>query len=146
MTLFTNKILPRSLYQPESPLLVCEPQKSAVFEYQGKVNQRSNLLARTNFRLFEGLVQIKLPFHFIGGIDEMINQVSAGYALFKGIRQQIPDPIVSRFRTWDDCVEASEHEDEPDLVRLVRIIEQYTYEIPDIPPGTLRRAEGRERV
>src|SRR3546814_11687066 len=69
----------------------------------------------------------------------MINQVSAGYALFKGIRQQIPDPIVSRFRTWDDCVEASEHEDEPDLVRLVRIIEQYTDEIPEILQGMKKR-------
>src|SRR3546814_21130511 len=69
----------------------------------------------------------------------MINQVSAGYALFKGIRQQIPDPIVSRFRTWDDCVEASEHEEEPDLVRLVRIIEQYTEEIPAILQGMKKR-------
>src|SRR3546814_20084011 len=69
----------------------------------------------------------------------MINQVSAGYALFKGIRQQIPDPIVSRFRTWDDCVEASEHEDEPDLVRLVRIIEQSTDEIPEILQGMKKR-------
>src|SRR3546814_7622603 len=84
----------QSLDQPKIPLLGFEPQKSAVFEYQGKVKQRSILLARTNFRLFEGLVQIKLPFHFIGGIDEMINQVSADYALFKGIRQKIPDPIV----------------------------------------------------
>src|SRR3546814_752242 len=134
-----NQILRQSLDQPEIPLLGFEPQKSAVFEYQGKVKQRSTLLARTNFRLFEGLVQIKLPFHFIGGIDEMINQVSAGYALFKGIRQQIPDPIVSRFRTWDDCVEASEHEDEPDLVRLVRIIEQYTDEIPEILQGMKKR-------
>src|SRR3546814_53548 len=134
-----NQILRQSLDQPEIPLLGFEPQKSAVFEYQGKVKQRSTLLARTNFRLFEGLVQIKLPFHFIGGIDEMINQVSAGYALFKGIRQQIPDPIVSRFRTWDDCVEASEHEDEPDLVSLVRIIEQYTAKIPQIIPGMKTR-------
>src|SRR3546814_17779279 len=86
----------QSLDQPEIPLLGFEPQKSAVFEYQGKVKQRSTLLARTNFRLFEGLVQIKLPFHFIGGIDEMINQVSAGYALFQALRQQTPDPIVSR--------------------------------------------------
>src|SRR3546814_7818096 len=69
----------------------------------------------------------------------MINQVSAGYALFKGIRQQIPDPIVSRFRTWDDCVDASEHEDEPDLVRLVRIIEQYTDEIPELLQGMKKR-------
>src|SRR3546814_1474548 len=83
-----NQILRQSLDQPEIPLLGFEPQKSAVFEYQGKVKQRSTLLARTNFRLFEGLVQIKLPFHFIGGIDEMINQVSAGYALFKGIRSE----------------------------------------------------------
>src|SRR3546814_5067537 len=66
-----NQILRQSLDQPEIPLLGFEPQKSAVFEYQGKVKQRSTLLARTNFRLFEGLVQIKLPFHFIGGIDEI---------------------------------------------------------------------------
>src|SRR3546814_1859742 len=76
----------------------------------------------------------------------MINQVSAGYALFKGIRQQIPDPIVSRFRTWDDCVEASEHEDEPDLVRLVRIIEQYTDEIPEILQGMKKRHRSEEHT
>lgn len=134
-----NQILRQCLNKPEIPLLGFEPQNSTVFEYQGKVKQRSTLIARTNYRLFEGLVQIKLPFHFIGGIDEMLNQVSAGYALFKGIRPQIPDPTVSRFKTWDDCVEASEHEDEPDLVRLVRIIEQYTDAIPEILEGMKAR-------
>src|SRR3546814_13647746 len=94
-----NQILRQSLDQPEIPLLGFEPQKSAVFEYQGKVKQRSNLLARTTFRLFEGLVQIQLPFPFIGVIDDMINQVFACYALFKVMRPQIPHPSVSRFRT-----------------------------------------------
>jgi superfamily I DNA/RNA helicase len=134
-----NQILRQSLTRPTTTLLGFESQQSSVFEYQGKVKQRSTLLARTNYRLFEGLVQIKLPFHFIGGIDEMINQVSAGYALYKGVRPQISDPTVSRFATWEDCKEASELEDEPDLVRLVRIVEQYTDAIPEILEGMRAR-------
>src|SRR3546814_15296658 len=38
-----NQILRQSLDQPEIPLLGFEPQKSAVFEYQGKVKQRSKI-------------------------------------------------------------------------------------------------------
>lgn len=134
-----NQILRQSLDTPNHPLIGFEPIHSSVSEYQGKIKQRSTLLARTNFRLFEGLVQIKLPFHMIGGIDEMINQVSAGYALFKGIRTPVPDQIVARFQTWDDCKDASEHEDDPDLIRLVRIVEQYTDAIPEILAGMRTR-------
>jgi hypothetical protein len=134
-----NQILKQSLDRPTRPLIGFDAVQSAVLEYQGKIKQRSTILARTNFRLFEGLVQIQLPFHVVGGIDEMINQVAAGYALYKGVKSSVIDPTVSRFLTWADCKEAAEEEEEPELTRLVRIVEQYTDAIPDILAGMRQR-------
>lgn len=140
-----NHILRQSLEKPDHPLVGNPHQKSLVEEYQGHLTRRSTILARTNFRLFESLVKVKHPFHVIGGVDEMLNQVEAGYALFKGQRPRIIDPIVSRFKTWESCKDASEYEDEPDLVRLVRIVEQYTDNLPEILAEMRKRHVPDER-
>ncbi|AXK44096.1 ATP-dependent helicase (plasmid) [Erythrobacter aureus] len=130
-----NEVLKRSLEKPTRPLRGNEEKKSVVQEYTGKLERRTTVLARTNFRLFEGLCSITVPFHVVGGIEEMTNQVEAGYALFKRRRPRVIDPLVSRFRTWEDCKDAAEYDDEPELTRLVKIIEQYTDSIPEILAG-----------
>lgn len=134
-----NNVLSHSLKRPKLPIVGFDAKNSVVTEYQGKVKRPSTILARTNFRLFEGLVTTTLPFHVVGGIDEMLNQVAAGYALYKEQRPKIIDPLVSHFASWSDCKEAAEAEDEPELTRLVRIIEQYTDAIPEILAGLRAR-------
>ena len=133
-----NLVLRKSLDKPDRPLIGNPHQNSRVVEYQGKVDRVTTFLARTNFRLFESLVKISVPFHMIGGVDDMLNQVEAGYALFKGQRPRIIDPLLARFSSWDQCKDASEYDDEPELTRLVRIVEQYTDDIPNIL-GRLRQ-------
>jgi len=130
-----NRVLSNSLNRPEKQIVGNPAKQSVVMEYKGTLSRRCTILARTNFRIFESLVTCKLPFHMIGGIDEMINQVAAGYSLYKGNRATVIDPMVSRFYTWDQCKEAAEHEDDPELARLVRIIEQYTDSVPEILAG-----------
>ncbi|QAY80130.1 UvrD-helicase domain-containing protein [Sphingosinicella sp. BN140058] len=127
-----NYVLSQSLTPPTWPLVGFEKQESFVLPYEGRLKRRCTILARTNFRLFEGLVAMKLPYHMVGGIDELISQVRAGYALYTKQPNQFIDPLVSRFLTWDDCKEAAKAEEDPDLIRLVRIVEQYTTAIPEI--------------
>lgn len=127
-----NHVLKQSLDRPEHPIIGNAAKKSSVGVYQGVINRKSTILARTNFRLFESLVKLTRPFHMVGGIDDMINQVEAGYALYIGQRPKRADPMLSRFANWEQCKDASEYEDEPDLVRLVKIVEQYEAAIPEI--------------
>lgn len=134
-----NTVLKMSLDRPSTPILGNQNKDSLVTEYGGRLERRSTILARTNFRLFESLIKINLRFHVIGGVDEMLNQVAAGYSLYKGVRPAFIDPLVARFKTWEACKEASEYEEDPDLTRLVKIVEQYTDAIPDILSGMRQR-------
>lgn len=140
-----NHILRHSLVKPALPVKGFPAQRSTVVEYQGRIKAKTTILARTNFRLFEGLVQLPLRFHVIGGIEEMLSQVAAGYALFNEDRKGALDPLVSRFQTWEQCKDAAEAEDEPELTRLVRIVEQYTSAIPEILVDLRKRHSADER-
>lgn len=129
-----NFILKQSLTPPDTPIVGNRAKDSKVREYLGSVSGKATVLARTNLRLFESLVKIPHGFHVVGGIGELISQVAAGYALRSSTAPQpkIIDPVVSRFKTWEDLVEAAEDGDEPELSRLVKIIEQYGKDIPEI--------------
>jgi F-box protein 18 (helicase) len=99
---------------------------------------RATILARTNMRLFESLVKITDTFHVVGGIDEMISQAAAGFALWRQRGLERPDmrlvknPLVSRHKTWGDLVESSELDEDPETIRLVRIVDSYGERLPDI--------------
>ena len=134
-----NFILKQSLSPPETPIVGNSAKTSKVREYQGIVKGRSTILARTNLRLFESLIQIPHDFHVVGGVDEMISQVAAGYSLYKGIKKSVIDSLVARHNSWADLVDAAESEEEPELVRLVKIIETYGDRIPDILLDLKRR-------
>lgn len=136
-----NFVLKRSLNPPETPIVGNPAKDSKVREYHGSVKGRATFLARTNLRLFESLIKIPNGFHVVGGIDELVSQVAAGYALRTGQndRRARIDPLVSRFRCWEDLLDASEAGDEPELTRLVKIIEQYGTRIPEILEDLARR-------
>lgn len=133
-----NFVLKQSLNAPDTPIVGNPMKESRVREYQGTIKGYATILARTNMRIFESLIQTTHPFHVVGGIDEMINQVAAGYALWAkdagkpvGARPPI-DGLVSRYRSWVDLVEASEGDEDPELVRLVKIVDTYGDRLPEI--------------
>jgi F-box protein 18 (helicase) len=132
-----NFMLKQSLSPPDSPLVGFERRRSHVQEYQGTFKGRATILSRTNMRLFESLVQNKHPFHVIGGIDEMIAQVEAGVGLWKAEIESKPAPktvnqLVQRHKTWTDLKESAEMDDDPELVRLVNIVDRYGATLPEI--------------
>lgn len=139
-----NFMLKQSTNRPDTPLVGFEMKKSFVREYQGSFKGRATILSRTNLRLFESLVENTCTFHVVGGIDDMVQQVEAGYHLWKAERDGKPAPntynaIVKRHKTWTDLKESSELDEEPELVRLVNIVEQYGDRLPDILVDVLER-------
>lgn len=137
-----NYVLKKSLTPPDVPVVGSPNKTTKVREYQGSVKGRATILARTNFRLFESLVQIPHPFHVVGGVDDLISQVAAGYALWKGMTKGVIDPLVVRYKTWDDLKDAAEGEEDPELGRLVKIVDTYGDRIPDV----LKDLKSRNRL
>lgn len=133
-----NHILKQSTDRPDTPIQGNPTKTSFVREYQGAVKGRATILARTNMRLFESLVKITDTFHVVGGIDEMISQAAAGFALWRQRGLDRPDmrlvknPLVSRHKSWGDLVESSELDEDPETIRLVRIVDSYGERLPDI--------------
>lgn len=139
-----NFMLKQNTNRPDTPLMGFERKTSVVREYQGSFKGRATILSRTNLRLFESLVENSCTFHVVGGIDDMVQQVEAGYGLWKAEREGRPAPntfnaIVKRHKTWTDLKESSELDEEPELVRLVNIVEQYGDRVPDILVDLIER-------
>jgi F-box protein 18 (helicase) len=139
-----NFMLKQNTNRPDTPLVGFEMKKSFVREYQGSFKGRATILSRTNLRLFESLVENTCSFHVVGGIDDMVQQVEAGYHLWKAERDGKPAPntynaIVKRHKTWTDLKESSELDEEPELVRLVNIVEKYGGRLPDILVDVMER-------
>jgi hypothetical protein len=139
-----NFMLRQSTNRPDTPLVGFEQRRSHVREYQGSFKGRATILSRTNLRLFESLVENTCTFHVVGGIEEMVEQVKAGHALWKAEREGRPAPstfnaIVKRHKSWVDLKESSELDEEPELVRLVNIVEQYGDRVPDILDDLMER-------
>lgn len=97
-----------------------------VVEYAGSAAPYSLVLSRTNSRLFEGLVRIKVPFHVIGGFDAIAIQLLSALALSRGApRRDIRDPLVMGYRDWGEMVADAKDGDDPEVRRIVKIIDDY---------------------
>lgn len=133
-----NHILKQSTTPPDTPIRGNPDKDTKVQEYTGVINGRATILARTNMRLFESLVKTTATFHVVGGIEEMLKQASAGYELWrqrsfeKVDRSRITNPVVARHQTWADLVESSELDEDPETIRLVKIIDGYGDRVPEI--------------
>lgn len=136
IAILANHLLSFSTQKPTNRLYGNMAKNTQVLEYRGTIGKRATILARTNMRLFEGLpklIEKQVKFHVIGnGLDEMLNQVEAGYELSIGLRPKRADPLISRFKSWSDLKDAAEFEDDADLTRLVKIIELYGDGIPEL--------------
>ena len=142
-----NWILRQTMDPPEIPVAGLPSLDTRVDEYDGKLQLPATVLARTNMRLIESLVQSQLRFHLVGGIETITRQLLAAHALWKGAKPgSAPwDALVSSFESWPDLVEASEKDDEPELVRLVSLVETYRHGIPDIVADLKARHLREER-
>lgn len=145
-----NFILKQSTNRPDHPIMGNPMKDTRVQAYEGSVKGRATMLARTNMRLFESLVQIPHTFHVVGGVKDMIDLVEAGYHLWcesKGKVARGTKPFnakMVRFKNWDAVVDSSEHDEEPELIRLVKIMEAYQDKVPEILTSLRERSRDHE--
>lgn len=128
----SNAILARTSSPPDWKLKGRPGHTTSVIEYAGTAPANSLVLSRTNSRLFEGLVNIKVPFHVIGGFETMANQLLSALALSKNERAEIRDPLILSYRNWGEMCSDAEDGDDPEVRRLVKIIKEHGNAIVDI--------------
>ena len=120
-----NHILSYTMDPPDWKLKGKPNHITAIEEYKGIAPRESLILARTNARIFEGLVAIKVPFHVIGGFETIATQLLSALALSRGDRREIRDPLIQSYSNWDDMVADAEDDDDPDVRRIVKIVKEY---------------------
>lgn len=133
-----NFLLRQSKTPPDNVIQGSDDKDTKVNLYPGSVKGRATMLSRTNMRLFESLVQIPSTFHVIGGVSDMLDLVEAGwYKWRESVGRPAPgrppkNQRVDRHRTWADLVDSSENDEEPELVRLVKIVDTYQDKVPEV--------------
>lgn len=121
-----NYILSYTDNPPEWKIKGRPDHETKVELYEGTAARESLILARTNVRIFEGLVSTKVPFHVIGGFEAIAVQLMSALALSKGDRSQIRDSLVMSYRNWDEMVtDAEEDDDDHEVKRIVKIVSDY---------------------
>lgn len=142
-----NWLLRQTSHPPELPVAGWKNRHTRVLEYTGVLRMPVTVLARTNMRIIRSLIASKCPFYYVGKIDDILRQILAAHALRYGLdRRSAPwDPLVSSFRTWFDLREEAENGDDPELPRLVEIIETYGEAIPEIVKDLQARSMSDER-
>jgi len=125
-----NRILSWHGRTPKLTLHGNPKQETKIRPYNGTVSRGAFLIARTNARLFGGLLQNLMPYHMIGGADDMLHQVYSAYLLWRGHHDKNPHPHVKRFKVWESLLIAAETEADQDASRLRSIIEQYGEYVP----------------
>lgn len=73
-----------------------------------------------------------MPFHVIGGFETIANQLLSALALSKGERGKIYDPLIQGYQNWGQLKSDAENDDDPEIRRIVKIIEEYGSEIVTI--------------
>lgn len=129
-----NWVLRQTFSPPDIPVAGWKERSTRILEYSGTLKAPVTVLARTNMRIIRSLISSKCPYHFVGRIEDILRQLLAAHALrFGHDRKAAPwDPLVSTFRTWFDLKDEAENGDDPELPRLVEIIETYREAIPEI--------------
>lgn len=120
-------------YTSKPPKINIKGRKDRITDieiYKGKAEKKSLILSRTNVRLFEGLINIKVPFHVIGGFEIMAVQLLSALALSKGDRYNIKDQLVMSYRNWDEMV--ADSEEDMEIKRIVDIVRNYGHRLETI--------------
>ena len=126
-----NHILSYPRSKPQWPIEGRPGHTTKIELYTGQAPTKSFILARTNARLFQGLVNIAVPFHVAGGFEVIASQLLSALALSQNDRKNVKDATIQQFSTWEAMVEEGENDD-MEIKRLVKIITEYGNEIPII--------------
>ena len=122
----SNFILAQTSVPPEWKLKGKPGHETTVSEYPGQAPANSMILSRTNSRLFEGLLTVKVPFHVIGGFETIAVQLLSALALSRNApRSEIKDALVMSYRNWGEMVADAKDGDDPEVRRLVKIVDDY---------------------
>ncbi|MFZ3481801.1 UvrD-helicase domain-containing protein [Sphingomonas sp. 3-13AW] len=125
-----NHILTYVSEPPERPIVGRPEHETVVERYSGSAPPKCFILARTNARLFEGLINIHdKPFHVAGGFGPLASQLLSAYHLSRAEMYKVTDQFVRQFSSWQEF--SSEAEDgDPDAKRLSSLISEHGNEIP----------------
>ena len=127
-----NHVLTHVSEPPERPIVGRPEHETTVERYSGSAPKKCFILARTNARLFEGLINIRdKPFHVAGGFGPLASQLMSAYHLSRAEMFKVTDHFVRQFPSWQEF--SSEAEDgDPDAKRLVKMVGDHGDQIPII--------------
>lgn len=102
-------------------------------------------IARTNATLFDEAVSAlksKRPFGFVGGAKggAKVDSVLDAYHLYAGKRSLIKDQMLGSFNSFTDMRVYAEATDDKELKSLIKVVEEYTSEIPSLVTNIQERA------
>jgi hypothetical protein len=127
-----NHVLTHVSEPPERPIRGRPGRETRVERYAGSAPARCFILARTNARLFEGLIGIRdKPFHVAGGFGPLASQLRSAYHLSRAEMFKVQDQFVRQFSSWEEFSSEAE-EGDPDAKRLVKLISEHGDQIPVI--------------
>lgn len=127
-----NHVLTYVSEPPELPIRGRPGHETRVERYAGMAPKYCFILARTNARLFEGLINIKdMPFHVAGGFGPLASQLRSAYHLSRHETFKVNDPFVRQFPSWSEFSSEAE-EGDPDAKRLVKLVGEHGDQIPVI--------------
>ena len=125
-----NHVLTHVSEPPERPIVGRPGHETSVERYAGSAPARCFILARTNARLFEGLVNIRdKPFHVAGGFAPLASQLLSAYHLSRGEMFKVNDQFVRQFSSWEEFSSEAE-EGDPDAKRLFNLVVDHGDQIP----------------
>ena len=102
------------------------------------------VLSRTNGSLFgEAVSALKkeMPFAFVGGVSNYkFDIILDTFYLFANRREMIKDKMIQSFANYGAMVEYGEALDDKEVKALVRIVEEYGHDIPNLVDRICREA------
>lgn len=100
------------------------------FDPQGCITK----LSRTNAQLFKDAALVRgQGIHWVGGIESyQVNRVLDGYALYTRAREQIRDPFLRNFASWNEMRAYTEETKDPETRILADLIDEYKHETPEL--------------
>ncbi|WP_086652510.1 UvrD-helicase domain-containing protein [Acetobacter malorum] len=125
-----NAILGHHSRKPAHSLHGNPAVKSRVMLHKKGLKPEHNtlVLARTNARLFEGLADSTRPFHVLGGVNDMVQEILAAYSLYQRQFEPSlkPEGAALEYGTWRELENAAEGRDgDPVAKRLFGIVDKH---------------------
>jgi len=86
------------------------------------------VIGRKNITLFERAVDAieeKTPFALVGGARDIVRLLESGLALREGRLDQVKDPDLKLYQSWQEAKEIAEAMQDVPMLRLITVIDRY---------------------